>query len=267
MSDERLNTEVTEPAVLVERKGKVMIITLNRPSAGNSVNPDVAYGLENALNIAEADPDVYVVILTGAGPKIFCGGMDLKHLSKYGNKGVLIEGHGFAGFAERWFSKPIICAVNGSAMGGGTEFALACDLIVAADHAKFGLPEVKRGILAGAGGPIRLMRSVPKAIAMEMLLTGDAITAQRALEVGMINRVVPYEELMDAAMALAERIIVNAPIPVRGAKELAYKSFNMDMDDAFALSHKIKNRVYQSEDSAEGPRAFAEKRPAVWKNR
>lgn len=256
-----------QPAVLVEHKGKVMVVTLNRPTAGNSVNPDVAYGIENALNMAEADPEVYVVILTGAGSKIFCGGMDLKHMAQFGNKGVLIEGHGFAGFAERWFSKPIICAVNGSAMGGGTEFALACDIIIAADHAKFGLPEVKRGILAAAGGPIRLMRSIPRAIAMEMLLTGDAITAQRALEIGMVNRVVPYEQLMDAAMEMANRIIVNAPIPVKGAKELAYKSFNMDMENAFELSAKIKNRVYQSEDSKEGPRAFAEKRPAVWKNR
>lgn len=266
MSTEIIN-EVQEPAVLVERTGKVMIITLNRPAAGNSVNPDVAYGIENALNLAEADPDVYVVILTGAGPKIFCGGMDLKHLSQFGNKGVLIEGHGFAGFAERWFSKPLICAVNGSAMGGGTEFALACDIIIAADHAKFGLPEVKRGILAAAGGPIRLMRSVPKAVAMEMLLTGDAIGAQRAMEIGMINNVVPYDELMTTALAMADRIIANAPISVKGAKELAYKSFNMDMEDAFELSLKIKNRVNQSNDSKEGPKAFAEKRPAVWKNR
>lgn len=268
MSEEIIKEEVVEePAVLVERKGKVMVITLNRPKAGNSVNPDVTYGLENALNLAEADPDVYVVILTGAGEKIFCGGMDLKHMAQFGNKGVTIEGHGFAGFAERWFSKPLICAVNGSAMGGGTEFALACDIIVAADHAKFGLPEVKRGILAAAGGPIRLMRSVPRAIAMEMLFTGDPITAQRAYEVGMVNQVVPREELMNAAMTMAERIIANAPIPVKGAKELAYKSYNMDMDDAFALSLKIKNRVYTSDDSKEGPKAFAEKRAPVWKNR
>ena len=268
MSEEIIKEEVVEePAVLVERKGKVMVITLNRPKAGNSVNPDVTYGLENALNLAEADPDVYVVILTGAGEKIFCGGMDLKHMAQFGNKGVNIEGHGFAGFAERWFSKPLICAVNGSAMGGGTEFALACDIIVAADHAKFGLPEVKRGILAAAGGPIRLMRSVPRAIAMEMLFTGDPITAQRAYEVGMVNQVVPREELMNAAMTMAERIIANGPIPVKGAKELAYKSYNMDMDDAFALSLKIKNRVYTSDDSKEGPKAFAEKRAPVWKNR
>lgn len=264
MTDEAM---IEEPAVLVERKGKVMIVTLNRPKAGNSINPDVTYGLENALNMAEADPEVFAVILTGAGEKIFCGGMDLKHLAQFGNKGVLVEGHGFAGFAERWFSKPLICAVNGSAMGGGTEFALGCDLIVAAEHAKFGLPEVKRGILAAAGGPIRLMRSVPRAIALEMLMTGDPISAQRALEVGMINQVVPSDQLMEAALALAERVCANAPIAVRGAKELAYRSFNMDMDDAFALNLAIKERVYQSEDSKEGPRAFAEKREAVWQNR
>lgn len=256
-----------EPAVLSEIRNHVMIITLNRPKAGNSVNPDLAWGLENALNMAEADPEVFAVILTGAGEKIFCGGMDLKYLAQYGNQGVYIGDHGMAGFIERWFSKPIICAVNGAAMGGGCEFALACDLIVAAENAKFGQPEVKRGILAAGGGPIRLMRGIPKAIALELLYTGEPISAQRALEIGLINQVVPADKLMDAAMALAERIIVNAPIAVKGTKELAYKSMDMDIEEAFALSGKIRDRIYKSEDSKEGPRAFAEKRPPVWKNR
>ena len=267
MSSEIIEAAVEEPAVLTEKRGKVLLITLNRPKAGNSINPDLAWGLENALNMAEADPEVSAVILTGAGNKIFCGGMDLKYLAKYGNQGVYINDHGVGGFIERWFSKPIICAVNGAAMGGGCEFALACDLIVASETARFGQPEVKRGILAAGGGPIRLMRSIPKAMALEMLLTGDPISAQRALELGLINAVAPADKLLDTAMELAERVIVNAPIAVKGTKELAYKSWNMDVDEAFDLSGRIRDRIYKSEDSKEGPRAFAEKRAPVWKNR
>lgn len=258
---------VEEPAVLTEVSNRIMIITLNRPKAGNSINPDMAWGLENALNMAEADPDIYAVILTASGNKIFCGGMDLKYLSQYGNQGVYIGDHGLAGFIERWFSKPIICAVNGAAMGGGCEFALACDLIVASETARFGQPEVKRGILAAGGGPIRLMRSIPKAAALEMLLTGDPISAQRALELGLINAVAPADKLLETAISLAERVIVNAPIAIKGTKELAYKSWNMSIPDAFDLSGKIRDRIYKSEDSKEGPRAFAEKRAPVWKNR
>lgn len=268
MDNQEVNAAIIEePAVLSEKRGHVMLITLNRPKAGNSVNPDLAWGLENALNMAEADPEVFAVVLTGSGSKIFCGGMDLKYLAAHGNQGVYIGEHGLAGFIERWFSKPIICAVNGAAMGGGCEFALACDLIVAAENAKFGQPEVKRGILAAGGGPIRLMRSVPKAIALELLLTGDPISAQRALEIGLVNKVVPVEELIPAALELAERITVNAPIAVKGTKELAYKSIDMDVKEAFELSGKIRDRIYKSEDSKEGPRAFAEKRAPVWKNR
>jgi crotonobetainyl-CoA hydratase len=259
--------ETQYEGLLVERVGKTMILTLNRPEAGNSINGEVAWGLESSLNIAEADPDVAVVILTGAGEKIFCGGMDLKHLSQFGNKGVNFEGHGFAGFAERWFPKPIIAAINGSAMGGGTEFALACDLVVAAEHAKFGLPEVKRGILAAAGGPIRLARQIPTKIAAEILLTGDSITAQRAYEIGMINKIVAMDKLREEALALADRIIANAPVPVRAAKELMYQSFDLSLKDSFALSLKLKEKVYLTDDSKEGPRAFAEKREPQWTGR
>lgn len=265
--EETVGERIDAPAVLTEIRDNVMIITLNRPKAGNSVNPDLAYGLEDALNMAEANPQIYAVILTGAGNKIFCGGMDLKYLAQYGNQGVYVGEHGLAGFIERWFSKPIICAVNGAAMGGGCEFALACDLIVASENAIFGQPEVKRGILAAGGGPIRLMRSIPKAIALEMLFTGEPISAHRALEIGLVNQVVPGHELMEAALALAARITCNAPIAVKGTKELAYKSYSMDTKEAFELSGKIRDRIYKSEDSKEGPRAFAEKRAPVWKNR
>ncbi len=260
-------SEELEKVVLTERRGRILIVTLNRPEAGNSINPAVASQLDEALNMAEADSEVYAVILTGAGSKIFCGGMDLKHMAKHGAEGVVIDGHGFAGLTERFFSKPLICAVNGFALGGGTEFALACDIVIAADHAKFGLPEVKRGILAGAGGPIRLIRAVPKAIALEIMMTGDHITAQRALEIGLVNAVVPYDQLMDEAIKMAERIVCNAPLSVRGAKELAYKSYDMDLKKAFELNVVIGTRVGMSEDAIEGPRAFAEKRAPQWKGR
>ena len=256
-----------EPAVLVEKRGKIQIITLNRPKAGNTVNGDLAQGLDAALNAAEEDDDIFAVILTGAGSKIFCAGADVKYMAQYGPAGMKIPGHGFGGLVERYFSKPLICAVNGAAMGGGLEMALACDLIVAAENAKFALPEVKLGILAAGGGPIRIMRSVHKAIALEMLLTGEAVKAQRALEIGLINQVVPAEELMDAAITLAERVTANAPIAVRGTKELAYKSVEMDIPEAFELSNVIRDKIRESEDSKEGSLAFREKRAPVWKNR
>ena len=260
-------SDSTEPVLLIERKEHILILTMNRPSAANAVNPELAHAVDDALDMAEQDDDVYAVILTGAGDRVFCGGLDLKHLAAHGSKDCIFPGRGFAGLTERYFSKPLICAVNGFALGGGTELALACDLIVAAEHAKFGLPEIKRGIFAAAGGPIRLMRSLPKAAAMEILLTGDPVTAQRALEIGMINRVVPYEQLMDEAVAMAERVICNAPLSVRGTKELAYKSYGLSIEEAFRISDDVSARIRVTEDAKEGPRAFAEKRPPVWKGR
>ena len=259
--------DTTEAALLIERRGRILILTLNRPSAGNSLNPELAQSLDAALEMAEKDADIYAVILTGAGNRIFCGGVDLKHLALYGSKGIFIEGRGLAGLTERFFSKPLICAVNGYAMGGGTELALACDLIVASENAKFGLPEIKRGVYAVGGGPIRLMRAIPKAAAMELLLTGDALTAQRALEIGLINRVFPCEQLLEEAVAMAERIICNAPLAVIATKELAYKSAGLSLEEAFRLNGEITARISATEDAREGPRAFAEKRAPVWKGR
>ena len=256
-----------EPVILVERKNKIEIITLNRPKAGNSIDGELAQALNNALNQAEKDPEVYAVILTGAGSKVFCAGADVKYMAKYGAEGTKIQGHGFGGLTERFFAKPLICAVNGAAMGGGLELALACDIIIAAEHAKFGFPEVKLGIIAAGGGPIRIMRSVSRAIALELLFTGDGISAQRALEIGLINRVAASENLLDQTLELVERIANNAPIAVRGTKELACKSIDLDLEDAFKLSNSIRDRVRESEDSKEGSLAFREKRTPVWKNR
>ena len=261
-----MNSE-NEPVLLTERRGDILILTINRPSAGNSVNPELAKSLDDALNYAEEDDGVHCVILTAADKKIFCSGMDLKYLALHGTEGTVFPGHGFAGLTERDFPKPLICAVNGYALGGGTELALCCDLIIASEHAKFGLPEVKRGIIAAMGGPIRLMRAIPRAAAMELLLTGDAISASRALELGLINRVVPSEQLLDEAVAMAERICCNAPLSVRGTKEIALKTYGLSIEDAFKVSKQISARVGATEDAKEGPRAFAEKRPPVWKGR
>ncbi len=259
--------EQTEPVLLTERRGSTLILSINRPSAGNSVNPALAKSIDDALTMAEADDSVACVILTAAGNRFFCSGMDLKHLAAHGMEGTTFPGSGFAGLTEREFCKPLICAVNGYALGGGTELALCCDLIIAAEHAQFGLPEVKRGIIAATGGPIRLMRAIPRAAAMEILLTGDAVSARRALELGLINRVVPAERLLDEALAMAERITVNAPLSVRGTKEIACKTYGLSIEDAFVVSKGISARIGATEDAREGPRAFAEKRPPVWKGR
>lgn len=257
-------------AVLVERRGHVMLITINRPEARNAVNQAVWIGCGEALAEADRDIDVRVVIVTGAGDLSFSAGADLKALSRgeaIGPTDPEQLGWGFAGIVSHAISKPVIAAVNGTALGGGTEIALACDLVVAADHASFGLPEVKRGLVAGAGGTFRIVDQLPKKIAMEVLLTGRAIEARRALELGLVNQVVPLAGLIDAAMALADEIAANAPLSVQASKRMA-----LGIEDGtiaaeaarWKKSHKESAAVMRSQDAREGPRAFAEKRPPVW---
>ncbi|MFZ4746071.1 MAG: crotonase/enoyl-CoA hydratase family protein [Sphingomonas sp.] len=259
------------PPVLVERHGHVMVITINRPDARNAVNQAVWSGVGDALAAADRDIDVRVVIVTGAGDQSFCAGADLKAISR--GESILPSdpekaAWGFAGIVSHVVSKPLIAAVNGTALGGGTEIALACDLVVAADTATFGLPEVKRGLLAGAGGAFRLKQQLPAKIAMEMLLTGDAISAARALDLGLVNQVVPRAELMAAALKLAERITVNAPLSVQASKRIALgiRDGKIASDAAgWAITVHETPGVMGSADAREGPRAFAEKRAPVWK--
>ncbi|MDR1184404.1 MAG: enoyl-CoA hydratase/isomerase family protein [Coriobacteriales bacterium] len=255
--------------VLTEKKGKAFIITINRPENGNAIIPEVTEGIEVAFNRAEADSDVAAVVITGAGEKIFCGGMDLKFLMTHSLEEVakVSTANGFAALTQRVSTKPVICAVNGAALGGGTEIALNCDLVVAAEHARFGLPEVKRGIMAGAGGPIRLARQVPRAVGMEMVLTGAAYSAQQAKEMFLVNRVVPSAELMEKTLELVEEIANNAPLSIAASKELFLYSLTHSEDEAFTLSNKLGARVGASEDAKEGPRAFAEKRKPVWQGK
>jgi crotonobetainyl-CoA hydratase len=258
-------------AVLVERRERILIVTINRPDARNAVTAAVHTGLGKALERAESDPDIRVVVLTGAGEKAFCAGTDLKATAR-GESNWPDDPEqkrwGWAGFVRHPISKPIIAAVNGFALGGGTELALACDIVIAADHAEFGLPEVKRGIFAAAGGAFRLAQQLPQKIAMELLLTGDSFTAKRAFELGFVNHVVPLTELMPTALAMADKIAANAPLSVQASKRIARGIAEGKIASEFdfwAANKREAAVVMTSADAREGPRAFAEKRAPLWK--
>jgi len=256
--------------VLVERRDHVMIVTLNRPEARNAVSLDLSIGVGEALDAAEADSSVWVVIITGAGDKAFCAGADLKEAAAgrlNGTGDERLARWGFAGYVRHFISKPTIAAVNGFALGGGTEIVLASDLAVAADTATFGLPEVKRGIFAGAGGTFRLPRQIPEKVAMEAILTGQPITAQRAHELGLVNRVVPLEGLLDEALALAASICENAPLAVQVSKRIARGITDGDIvaeATDWERTGVEGGHLMRSADAREGMLAFAEKRAPRW---
>ena len=239
----------------------VALVTINRPEARNAVNGAVARALEAAIDATDADADVWVVILTGAGADAFSAGADLKAVSGGQGNELRTERGGFAGFVHAPKSKPWIAAVNGPALAGGCEIALACDLIVAAPAARFGLPEVKRGLIASAGGLYRLPRALPPAIAREMILTGEPISAERALQLGMVNVLTSDAAgLLPAAQALAARITVNAPVAVRESLGVARRALDATDQQLRQASEEAGARNMQSEDFKEGPRAFIEKR-------
>jgi crotonobetainyl-CoA hydratase len=266
-------TDATPPAVLTERQGHILIVTINRPEARNAINAAVHVGIGTALDEAEADPEIRVVIVTGAGDKSFCAGADLVALSRgeaLQPEDKAQQAWGFAGMVAHPISKPIIAAVNGFAFGGGCEIALMSDLIVAADHAQFGLPEVKVGLFAAAGGAFRIVKQLPQKVAMEHLLTGDPFDAATAQRYGFANRVVPLADLMPTAIALAEKIAGNAPLSVQASKRVALRIADGQIagDDAhWADNGRERKTLMASEDAREGPRAFAEKRKPVWKAR
>ncbi|HZE65085.1 MAG TPA: crotonase/enoyl-CoA hydratase family protein [Sporichthyaceae bacterium] len=257
--------------VITEQRGHVLVVTINRPEARNAVDRDVCVGIGDAVEQAEADPNIRALILTGAGDQAFCAGADLKAMAR--GERILPEGKehwSFAGFANHFTSKPTIAAVNGNALGGGTELVLAADLVVAVETASFGLPEVKRGLIAGAGGAFRLGHQLPTKLAMELLLTGRPLPAPEALRWGLINRVVPPGQALSAALELAEEIVANAPLAVQGSKRLAYGAAAAGRSDERAfweLNNTEIRAVLKSEDAREGPTAFAEKRAPVWKAR
>lgn len=257
--------------VLVADQGHVRVITLNRPDARNAVNEELSRLLGEALDEADKDPGVRAVVITGAGDKAFCAGADLKAVARGENimpKGR--EAWGFAGYVSHHIGKPTIAAVNGFALGGGTEIALASDLVVAADTAKFGLPEVKRGIIAAAGGAFRLAAQLPQKVAMELLLTGDTLDASAAKDLGLVNRVVPQDRVREEAVLLAERIAANAPLAVQASKRIALGITDGTVaqeQGRWDLSWSEARTVMGSDDAKEGPRAFAEKRAPVWQAR
>ena len=256
-------------AALTERRGNVLLITINRPEARNAINAAVSIALGDALDEAQRDPNVWVVVVTGSGDKSFCAGADLKALSR--GESIAHPDRpewGFAGYVRHFIDKPTIAAVNGTALGGGTELALASDLVIAGESATFGLPEVKRGLIAAAGGVFRLVDQIPRKVALQMMFTGEPITSGDALRLGLVNEVVPDGTELDAALALAERITVNAPIAVQASKRVAVGSDDGVVaadDPGWSRTLREVAVVFNTEDAKEGPLAFAQKRNPVWK--
>jgi enoyl-CoA hydratase len=246
-----------------ERRGPVEVLRLNRPEARNAMSPELSLAMEQALDEIETDRDVWTVVVTGTGP-IFCAGADLKVVAAGGGAAINAPKGGFGGLVQRDFPKPVIAAVQGPALAGGFELVLACDLVVAADDATFGLPESKRGLLAAAGGPVRLAHRVALATALEIVMTGDQFSAQRAYELGLVNRVVPADRVVDEAVALAERINENSPTAVRAARTLVRRAAAGTEADGWKATMELSMAVFGSGDALEGATAFAEKRQPVW---
>jgi enoyl-CoA hydratase len=240
----------------------VAVITINRPEARNAVNGAVARGIAAAVDEFESRSDVSVLILTGAGG-YFSAGMDLKGFLS--GDAPIAEGRGFGGIVERPPAKPVIAAVEGYALAGGFELVLACDLIVASEDAKFGLPEVRRGLVAGAGGLLRLPSRVPYHLAMEIALTGEHFSAARLAAAGLVSKLVPAGEALSAAKELAARIALGAPLALAATKRVIVESSDWSAAEAFARQAEIITPIFGSKDATEGAMAFAEKRPPVWK--
>ncbi len=248
-----------------EVRGRVGIITLNRPEARNAVNSELAEALEAAVDRLEDDDEVWAGILCGSGPA-FCAGADLKAIAG-GSARLTTDRGGFAGLVDRERTKPLIAAVEGPAVAGGTEIVLACDLVVASESAHFGIPEVKRSLIAAAGGLIRLPRSLPRNVAMELALTGRDLDATSAHAFGLVNRLTPPGGALEEALALAGEINANAPLAVRASRRAVLATRLMPDEEAAALVHEESAAVWRTDDFREGPRAFIEKRPPVWSGR
>jgi enoyl-CoA hydratase len=250
--------------LLIESRDGIQILTINRPEARNACTKAVAEALAAALDELEQRDDLRLAIITGAGGT-FCAGMDLKGFLK--GERPSLPGRGFAGLTEAPPRKPLIAAVEGYALAGGFEVVLASDLVVAANNAQFGLPEVKRGLCAAAGGLLRLQRQLPERIAMELVLTGDMFGAQRAFEFGLVNRLTAPGEALAGALELAQKIVANGPLAVAASKRVMRESRDWSSAEMFARQREITDPVFASADAREGAAAFAEKRKAVWQGK
>ena len=262
-------------SVRFETRGHIAIVTIDRPEVRNAIDPVTGEALADAWRQLRDRADLRVAVLTGAGSDAFCAGADLRSVGEFYRRMTpaerLARGErepGLGGLTRNldvW--KPIIAAVNGYCLAGGFELALACDIRIASDTATFGLPEVSLGIMPGAGGTQRLARVAPLGWALEMILTGERITAAEAWRLGIVNRVVPPTDLLDAAVTLAERICRNGPLAVQAARQAVYYGLGRDLMTGMALEHSLFRQVVASEDASEGPRAFAERRPPRFKGR
>ena len=248
--------------VLVERHGAVQVITINRPEARNALNRAVAVGVRDAVDELDATPELRAGVLTGAGGT-FSSGMDLKAFLN--GEVPSFPGRGLCGITQTPPRKPLVGAAEGWALAGGFELLLACDLVMAGTSARFGVPEVKRGLVAGAGGAMLLAQRVPRALALEMLLTGDPVDAVRAAEIGLVNRVVADGQAVTAAIELAERIAANGPLALIATKEISNGGGDWTAAERWDQMARLMQPVFTSQDAQEGARAFAEKRAPVWK--
>jgi enoyl-CoA hydratase len=253
-------------AVDFEQRGPIAIIKINRPEARNAVNGAVAEGIEAAIDEIEARDDIWIGIITGE-PPVFCAGADLKEINAGKAASLATARGGFGGVTQRERTKPLIAAVDGPALAGGTEIVLSCDLVVASTTATFGIPEVKRSLAAAAGGLFRLGRKLPFNLAMELTLTGDPIGAERAFAHGFVNRLVEPGNALDGAMALAEQVTANAPVAVRASRKVVLAATNADDEVGWKMSAEAMAAAMTSEDFSEGLTAFIEKRPPQWKGR
>jgi len=263
---------VHSDTLLFDLADHVAVITLNRPAVRNAMNRELSGALMDALQRVGADADIRVAVITGAG-RTFSAGADLKERAQSGGRAAdasassIVETSRTGGFSTLTIQKPLLAAVDGYCLAAGFELALLCDMRICTPEARFGLPEITRGFFPGGGGPQRLMRAIPQAMAMEMILTGDAIDAATALRVGLVSRVVPADELLPTARDIAQRIASHAPLAVRAAKEVARSALDETLEQALRFGSTLRWIIGQTEDAREGPRAFAERRPPRYQGR